>query len=159
MGAPLVHEPCAGGRPKGAADVQWPFPCSWKCLGESLLAMYNHLTTCEPPRPSLGKRIDLSDYQDPSRPPASSVVMTPVSMMQPSPISANPAVSVAEPVLSYASVATASFPLHSSGLLETGAPVGKQAVFTTPMKVGAPAPQRRLQSAQRAMPHSGVLQL
>ncbi|XP_058512472.1 calcineurin-binding protein cabin-1 isoform X1 [Ochotona princeps] len=102
-----------------------PIPfLTWKCLGESLLAMYNHLTTCEPPRPSLGKRIDLSDYQDPSRPPASSVVMTPVSMIQPSPVSANPAMSVAEPVLPYASVATASFPLHSSGLLETGTPVG-----------------------------------
>ncbi|KAM4051300.1 calcineurin-binding protein cabin-1 isoform 6-T7 [Anomaloglossus baeobatrachus] len=37
---------------------------TWKCLGESLLAMYCHLTTCEPPRPSLGKRIDLTDYKD-----------------------------------------------------------------------------------------------
>ncbi|XP_069817249.1 calcineurin-binding protein cabin-1 isoform X3 [Dendropsophus ebraccatus] len=37
---------------------------SWKCLGESLLAMYHHLTTCEPPRPSLGKRVDLTDYKD-----------------------------------------------------------------------------------------------
>ncbi|KAG8597179.1 hypothetical protein GDO81_002185 [Engystomops pustulosus] len=37
---------------------------TWKCLGESLLAMYNHLTTCEPPRPSLGKRVDLTDYKD-----------------------------------------------------------------------------------------------
>uniref|UniRef100_A0A2K5EIR4 Calcineurin-binding protein cabin-1 n=1 Tax=Aotus nancymaae TaxID=37293 RepID=A0A2K5EIR4_AOTNA len=97
---------------------------TWKCLGESLLAMYNHLTTCEPPRPSLGKRIDLSDYQDPSQPLASSVVVTPVNVIQPSTVSANPAVAVAEPVVSYTSVATASFPLHSPGLLETGAPVG-----------------------------------
>ncbi|CAJ0932529.1 unnamed protein product [Ranitomeya imitator] len=37
---------------------------TWKCLGESLLAMYCHLTTCEPPRPSLGKRVDLTDYKD-----------------------------------------------------------------------------------------------
>ncbi|KAM3939691.1 calcineurin-binding protein cabin-1 isoform 2-T2 [Leptodactylus fuscus] len=37
---------------------------TWKCLGESLLAMYQHLTTCEPPRPSLGKRVDLTDYKD-----------------------------------------------------------------------------------------------
>ncbi|KAM4708678.1 calcineurin-binding protein cabin-1 [Discoglossus pictus] len=37
---------------------------TWKCLGESLITMYRHLTTCEPPRPSLGKRIDLSDYKD-----------------------------------------------------------------------------------------------
>uniref|UniRef100_A0A8C6RAZ6 Calcineurin-binding protein cabin-1 n=1 Tax=Nannospalax galili TaxID=1026970 RepID=A0A8C6RAZ6_NANGA len=97
---------------------------TWKCLGESLLAMYNHLTTCEPPRPSLGKRIDLSDYQDPSQLLAPSVVVTPVSMIQPSPVSTNPAVAVAEPVVSYTSVATASFPLHSPGLLDTGTPVG-----------------------------------
>nr|XP_035123413.2 calcineurin-binding protein cabin-1 isoform X1 [Callithrix jacchus]XP_035123421.2 calcineurin-binding protein cabin-1 isoform X1 [Callithrix jacchus]XP_054095464.1 calcineurin-binding protein cabin-1 isoform X1 [Callithrix jacchus]XP_054095468.1 calcineurin-binding protein cabin-1 isoform X1 [Callithrix jacchus] len=97
---------------------------TWKCLGESLLAMYNHLTTCEPPRPSLGKRIDLSDYQDPSQPLASSVVVTPVNVIQPSTVRANPAVAVAEPVVSYTSVATASFPLHSPGLLETGASVG-----------------------------------
>ncbi|XP_002830966.4 calcineurin-binding protein cabin-1 isoform X1 [Pongo abelii] len=97
---------------------------TWKCLGESLLAMYNHLTTCEPPRPSLGKRIDLSDYQDPSQPLESSVVVTPVNVIQPSTVSANPAVAVAEPVVSYTSVATTSFPLHSPGLLETSAPVG-----------------------------------
>lgn len=89
--------------------------------------MYNHLTTCEPPRPSLGKRIDLSDYQDPSQPLASSVVVTPVNVIQPSTVSTSPAVAVTEPVVSYTSVATTSFPLHSPGLLETGAPMGKQA--------------------------------
>ncbi|XP_066221590.1 calcineurin-binding protein cabin-1 isoform X1 [Saccopteryx leptura] len=98
---------------------------TWKCLGESLLAMYNHLTTCEPPRPSLGKRIDLSDYQDPSQPLVSSVVVAPVSMIQPSPVSASPSVTVAEPVLSYSPLATASFPLHSPSLLETGVPMGE----------------------------------
>ncbi|XP_012604714.1 calcineurin-binding protein cabin-1 isoform X1 [Microcebus murinus] len=97
---------------------------TWKCLGESLLAMYNHLTTCEPPRPSLGKRIDLSDYQDPSQPLVSSVVVTPVNVIEPSTVSTNPAMAVAEPVLSYTSVTTTSFPLHSPSLLETGAPVG-----------------------------------
>ncbi|XP_016059787.1 PREDICTED: calcineurin-binding protein cabin-1 [Miniopterus natalensis] len=93
---------------------------TWKCLGESLLAMYNHLTTCEPPRPSLGKRIDLSDYQDPSQPLVSSVVVAPVSVIQPSPVSANSSLTVAEPVLSFSPVATTSFPLHSPSLLETG---------------------------------------
>lgn len=88
--------------------------------------MYNHLTTCEPLRPSLGKRIDLSDYQDPSQPLVSSVVVAPVSVIQPSPVTASPAVAVAEPVLSYAPVAAASFPLHSPSLLETGVPVGKE---------------------------------
>ncbi|XP_047417574.1 calcineurin-binding protein cabin-1 isoform X1 [Sciurus carolinensis] len=97
---------------------------TWKCLGESLLAMYNHLTTCEPPRPSLGKRIDLSDYQDPSLLLASSMVVTPVSVIQPSPVNTNPAIAVVEPVLSYTSVATANFPLHSPSLLDTGATVG-----------------------------------
>ena len=28
--------------------------------------MYRHQTTCEAPRPSLGRRIDLSEYQDPN---------------------------------------------------------------------------------------------
>ncbi|XP_006746122.1 calcineurin-binding protein cabin-1 [Leptonychotes weddellii] len=99
---------------------------TWKCLGESLLAMYNHLTTCEPLRPSLGKRIDLSDYRDPSQPLVSSVVVAPVSVIQPSPVPANPAVAVAESVLSYAPVAAASFPLHSPSLLETGVPAGEE---------------------------------
>lgn len=87
--------------------------------------MYNHLTTCEPLRPSLGKRIDLSDYQDPSQPMVSSVVVTPVSVIQPSPVTTNPAVAMTESVLSYASVAAASFPLHSPSLLETGIPAGE----------------------------------
>lgn len=92
-----------------------------------MLATYNHLTTCEPPRPSLGKRIDLSDHQDPSQPLVSSVVVAPVSVIQSSPVSANPAVTVTEPVLSYSPVAAASFSLHSSGLLETGVPMGEWA--------------------------------
>lgn len=91
--------------------------------------MYNHLTTCEPPRPSLGKRIDLSDYQDPSQLLESSVVVPPVSVVQPSPVCTNPTVPVAEPVLSYTSVPTATFPLHSPGLLDTGAPMGEQALW------------------------------
>ena len=91
--------------------------------------MYNHLTTCEPPRPSLGKRIDLSDYQDPTQPLVPSVVVAPVSVIQPSPVSANPSVTMAEPVLSYSPVATASFPLHSPSLLETGIPMGEQAFW------------------------------
>lgn len=101
------------------------FLCSWKCLGESLLAMYNHLTTCEPPRPSLGKRVDLSDYQDLSQHPVSSAVAAPLSVVQPSPVSASSSVTVAEPVLSCSPVATASFPLHSPSLLESGVPLGE----------------------------------
>ncbi|MGH0151442.1 UNVERIFIED_CONTAM: hypothetical protein FKN15_024092 [Acipenser sinensis] len=60
-----------------------PIACyTWKCLGESLLAMYRHQTTCEPPRPSLGKRIDLSEYQDPDRLHTSPLSFTPVSVIQ-----------------------------------------------------------------------------
>uniref|UniRef100_A0AAY4DMV0 Calcineurin-binding protein cabin-1 n=1 Tax=Denticeps clupeoides TaxID=299321 RepID=A0AAY4DMV0_9TELE len=39
---------------------------TWKSVGESLASMYRHQTTCEPPRPSLGRRIDLSEYRDPN---------------------------------------------------------------------------------------------
>uniref|UniRef100_A0A8C6E4B8 Calcineurin-binding protein cabin-1 n=1 Tax=Moschus moschiferus TaxID=68415 RepID=A0A8C6E4B8_MOSMO len=102
-----------------------PIPLlTWKCLGESLLATYHHLTTCEPPRPSLGKRIDLSDYQDPGQRPASPEEAAPISVLQPSPASASPVASVAEPLLTFAPVPAASFPLHSPSLLETGIPTG-----------------------------------
>ncbi|XP_069071255.1 calcineurin-binding protein cabin-1 isoform X3 [Pleurodeles waltl] len=71
---------------------------TWKCLGESLMAMYRHQTTCEPPRPSLGKQIDLSEYKEPAQhlilPPTS----TPVSVIQANPISTEPVVTVMEPV-------------------------------------------------------------
>ncbi|XP_035292107.1 calcineurin-binding protein cabin-1 isoform X1 [Anguilla anguilla] len=55
---------------------------TWKCLGESLLAMYRHQTTCEPPRPGLGRRIDLSEYRDPARSHAPPQTFTPVSVIQ-----------------------------------------------------------------------------
>uniref|UniRef100_A0A8C7TMK2 Calcineurin-binding protein cabin-1 n=1 Tax=Oncorhynchus mykiss TaxID=8022 RepID=A0A8C7TMK2_ONCMY len=53
--------------PKPDLVLVQPIRCfSWKNAGESLLAMYRHQTTCEPPRPSLGRRIDLSQYRDPN---------------------------------------------------------------------------------------------
>uniref|UniRef100_A0A8C2ZXA7 Calcineurin-binding protein cabin-1 n=1 Tax=Cyclopterus lumpus TaxID=8103 RepID=A0A8C2ZXA7_CYCLU len=53
--------------PKPDLVLVQPIRClSWKHVGESLLAMYRHQTTCEPPRPSLGRRIDLSEYRDPN---------------------------------------------------------------------------------------------
>uniref|UniRef100_A0A8C9R310 Calcineurin-binding protein cabin-1 n=1 Tax=Scleropages formosus TaxID=113540 RepID=A0A8C9R310_SCLFO len=55
---------------------------TWKCLGESLLAMYKYQTTCEPPRPSLGRRIDLSEYQDPEHPTTDLQAFNPVSVIQ-----------------------------------------------------------------------------
>uniref|UniRef100_A0A3Q3AJW2 Calcineurin-binding protein cabin-1 n=1 Tax=Kryptolebias marmoratus TaxID=37003 RepID=A0A3Q3AJW2_KRYMA len=53
--------------PKPDLVLTEPIRClSWKQVGESLLAMYKHQTTCEPPRPSLGRRINLSEYRDPN---------------------------------------------------------------------------------------------
>ncbi|CAL8249872.1 unnamed protein product, partial [Boreogadus saida] len=52
--------------PKPDLLLVQPINCfSWKNLGECLLAMYRHQTTCEPPQPSLGRRVDLSEYRDP----------------------------------------------------------------------------------------------
>uniref|UniRef100_A0A667Z4F3 Calcineurin-binding protein cabin-1 n=1 Tax=Myripristis murdjan TaxID=586833 RepID=A0A667Z4F3_9TELE len=53
--------------PKPDLVLIQPIRCfSWKHIGESFLAMYRYQTTCEPPRPSLGRRIDLSEYRDPN---------------------------------------------------------------------------------------------
>ncbi|XP_040433641.1 calcineurin-binding protein cabin-1 isoform X6 [Cygnus olor] len=98
---------------------------TWKCLGEALLAMYHHLTTCDPPRPSLGKRIDLSEYRDPVQHLVVSPTSTPVSVIQPTPVSTNAVVTIADPVLSY-TPATTNFPSHSQNVLEPGATVGEQ---------------------------------
>ncbi|XP_048819840.1 calcineurin-binding protein cabin-1 isoform X5 [Lagopus muta] len=98
---------------------------TWKCLGEALLAMYHHLTTCDPPRPSLGKRIDLSEYRDPGQHLVLSPTSTPVSVIQPTPVSTTAVVTMPEPVLAYTPV-TPSFPSHSQNSLEPGAAVGEQ---------------------------------
>ncbi|XP_042721504.1 calcineurin-binding protein cabin-1 isoform X5 [Lagopus leucura] len=98
---------------------------TWKCLGEALLAMYHHLTTCDPPRPSLGKRIDLSEYRDPGQHLVLSPTSTPVSVIQPTPVSTTAVVAMPEPVLAYTPV-TPSFPSHSQNSLEPGAAVGEQ---------------------------------
>ncbi|KAF4792801.1 Calcineurin-binding protein cabin-1 [Turdus rufiventris] len=101
-----------------------PIPfLTWKCLGEALLAMYQHLTTCDPPRPSLGKRIDLSEYRDPVQHLMLSPTSTPVSVIQPTPVSTNPVVTMPDPVLPYTPT-TPNFPSHSQSSLEPGAAVG-----------------------------------
>ncbi|EMP32143.1 Calcineurin-binding protein cabin-1, partial [Chelonia mydas] len=100
---------------------------TWKCLGESLLAMYHHLTTCEPPRPSLGKRIDLSEYQDPVQHLILSPTSTPVSVIQPNPVSTNPVVTMSDPVLTYTPM-TPNFSGHSENLLEPVMPIGDTTV-------------------------------
>lgn len=96
--------------------------CRWRGLGESLLAMYQHLTTCEPPRPSLGKRIDLLEYRDLEQQLPGPTPSAPVSLIQPTPVSASPVLPVAEPSLMYAPV-TPSFP--SPNMLEAGNPAGE----------------------------------
>uniref|UniRef100_A0A8C6ZEP1 Calcineurin-binding protein cabin-1 n=1 Tax=Nothoprocta perdicaria TaxID=30464 RepID=A0A8C6ZEP1_NOTPE len=101
-----------------------PIPfLTWKCLGETLLAMYHHLTTCDPPRPSLGKRIDLSEYRDPVQQLILSPTSAPVSVIQPTPVNTNPVVTMPDPVLNYTPV-TPNFPSQNQNLLESGATVG-----------------------------------
>ncbi|XP_034025725.1 calcineurin-binding protein cabin-1 isoform X2 [Thalassophryne amazonica] len=77
---------------------------SWKHVGESLLAMYRHQTTCEPPRPSLGHRIDLSEYSDPSfyqnlPQPSSPVGTVQTAVLSSSPSSSLPPVAFPEPTV------------------------------------------------------------
>uniref|UniRef100_A0A670JUT6 Uncharacterized protein n=1 Tax=Podarcis muralis TaxID=64176 RepID=A0A670JUT6_PODMU len=103
-----------------------PIPLfTWKCLGESLLAMYQHLTTCEPPRPSLGKRIDLLEYQDLDQHSDVPATSAPVSVIQPNPVSTNPQMPVTEPLLTYTPV-TPTFP--SPSVLESVSPAGDASV-------------------------------
>ncbi|KAM8797734.1 calcineurin-binding protein cabin-1 [Eudromia elegans] len=103
-----------------------PIPfLTWKCLGETLLAMYHHLTTCDPPRPSLGKRIDLSEYRDPVQQLILSPTSAPVSVIQPTPVNTNPVVTMPDPVLTYTPV-TPSLPSQNQNLLEPGATAGEQ---------------------------------
>lgn len=76
----------------------------WKHVGESLLAMYRHQTTCEPPRPSLGRRIDLSEYRDPNclqnlPPPSSPVSVGQTTVLSSSPSSSLPPVTLPEPAV------------------------------------------------------------
>lgn len=77
--------------------------CRWKQVGESLLAMYRHQTTCPPPRPSLGRRIDLSEYRDPNflqnlPAPSSPVSVGPTTVLSSSsPSSSLPPVALSEP--------------------------------------------------------------
>lgn len=79
------------------------FNLRWKQVGESFLAMYKHQTTCEPPRPSLGCRIDLSAYCDPNFPQNLPQPSSPVSMglatVLSSPSSSLPPVAFSEPAV------------------------------------------------------------
>uniref|UniRef100_A0A8C6YFL9 Calcineurin-binding protein cabin-1 n=1 Tax=Naja naja TaxID=35670 RepID=A0A8C6YFL9_NAJNA len=97
---------------KTEPDLKLAQPISlftWKSLGESLMATYLHLTTCEPPRPSLGKRIDLLEYQDLDQHLESQANSAPISVLHPSPVSSNPLVPLTEPLLMYTPL-TPNFP-------------------------------------------------
>ncbi|XP_041854436.1 calcineurin-binding protein cabin-1 isoform X2 [Melanotaenia boesemani] len=91
--------------PKPDLVLIQPIRClSWKHVGESFLAMYKHQTTCEPPRPSLGRRIDLSEYRDPSfiqnlPHPSSPVSMGQTTVLSSSPSSSLPPLAFSEPVV------------------------------------------------------------
>uniref|UniRef100_A0A3P8SDU4 Calcineurin-binding protein cabin-1 n=1 Tax=Amphiprion percula TaxID=161767 RepID=A0A3P8SDU4_AMPPE len=90
--------------PKPDLVLIQPIRClSWKHVGESLLAMYRHQTTCEPPRPSLGRKIDLSEYRDPNflqnlPQPTSPISMGQTTVLSSSPSSSLPPVTFPEPV-------------------------------------------------------------
>ncbi|KAM4746435.1 calcineurin-binding protein cabin-1 isoform 4-T4 [Anableps anableps] len=90
--------------PKPDLVLVQPIHClSWKQVGESFLAMYKHQTTCEPPRPSLGCRIDLTAYRDPNFPqnlpqPSSPVNMGLATVLS-SPSSSLPPVAFSEPAV------------------------------------------------------------
>ncbi|TNN70702.1 Calcineurin-binding protein cabin-1 [Liparis tanakae] len=89
--------------PKPDLVLVQPIRClSWKHVGESLLAMYRHQTTCEPPRPSLGRRIDLSEYRDPNflqnlPQPSSPVSVGQITVLSSSPSSSLPPMALPEP--------------------------------------------------------------
>ncbi|XP_040051178.2 calcineurin-binding protein cabin-1 isoform X4 [Gasterosteus aculeatus] len=91
--------------PKPDLVLVQPIRClSWKHLGEKLLAMYRHQTTCEPPRPSLGRRIDLSEYRDRNflqnlPQPSSPVSMGQTNVLSSSPSSSLPPMALPEPAV------------------------------------------------------------
>lgn len=73
-------------------------------MGESLVAMYSHQTTCEPPQPSLGRRIDLSEYRDLNflqnlPQPSSPVSLGQTTVLSSSPSSSLPPVTLPEPAV------------------------------------------------------------
>ncbi|KAJ7309748.1 hypothetical protein JRQ81_007813 [Phrynocephalus forsythii] len=90
---------------------------TWRCLGESLLGTYQHLTSCEPPRPSLGKRVDLLEYRDlEQHADIPTTTSAPISVIQPTPASTSPLVPLAEPLLPYTPVGQA---FQAPGVLES----------------------------------------
>ncbi|XP_061907693.1 calcineurin-binding protein cabin-1 isoform X1 [Entelurus aequoreus] len=78
------------------------FCLSWRHVGESLVAMYRYQTTCGPPRLSLGRRIDLSSYQDANflqnlPEPSSPISTVQTAVLSSSPSSSQPPTVLPEP--------------------------------------------------------------
>ncbi|KAM9858179.1 calcineurin-binding protein cabin-1 [Aulostomus maculatus] len=67
---------------------------SWKHVGECFLAMYRYQTSCEQPRLSLGRRIDLSEYRDPNFLQNLPQPSSPVSTVQTTALSSSPSSSL-----------------------------------------------------------------
>uniref|UniRef100_A0A8C8DX29 Calcineurin binding protein 1 n=1 Tax=Oryzias sinensis TaxID=183150 RepID=A0A8C8DX29_9TELE len=99
--------------PKPDLVLIQPIHClSWRHVGESLLAMYKHQTTCEHPRPSLGRRIDLSEYRDMSLFQSIPQPMSPVSVGQTAVLSSSPSSSL--PPVTFLEPAVLSQPVSLS---------------------------------------------
>ncbi|KAK7933908.1 hypothetical protein WMY93_004804 [Mugilogobius chulae] len=119
-----------------------PIRClSWKHVGESLLTMYKHLTTCEPPRPSLGRRIDLSEYRDPNfldnlPQPKSPPSTSQTTVLSSSPSSSLPPITFSEPiVMSQGSSQPPILPaLTTVEVISTAAPVASIMEAKKPQK-------------------------
>ncbi|GCC34948.1 hypothetical protein chiPu_0013425 [Chiloscyllium punctatum] len=105
-------------------DLQLTQPIShftWRYLGESLLATYMHLTSSEPPHPSLGRMIDLCMYRDPSQHLLMSPTSTPVSVIQPNPATSSPAPVVTAPTMPAPAMVTPAAPTPVPSVSETAA--------------------------------------
>uniref|UniRef100_A0A4W6F607 Calcineurin-binding protein cabin-1 n=1 Tax=Lates calcarifer TaxID=8187 RepID=A0A4W6F607_LATCA len=107
--------------PKPDLVLIQPIRClSWKHVGESFLAMYRHQTTCEPPRPSLGRRIDLSEYSDSNflqnlPQPSSPVSMGQTTVLSSSPSSSLPPVALSEPIVqTTVEITTSALPIATT---------------------------------------------
>ncbi|XP_041793310.1 calcineurin-binding protein cabin-1 isoform X5 [Chelmon rostratus] len=143
--------------PKPDLVLIQPIRClSWKHVGESLIAMYRHQTTCEPPRPSLGRRIDLSEYRDPNflqnlPQPSSPVSMGQTTVLSSSPSSSLPPVALPEPaVLPQPGTQPQTTPSQTTVEVTTSAPP-----LATAMEVSLTDKVKKAPKRKRAVEDSG----
>ncbi|XP_038560591.1 calcineurin-binding protein cabin-1 isoform X2 [Micropterus salmoides] len=143
--------------PKPDLVLIQPIRClSWKNVGESLLAMYRHQTTCEEPRPSLGRRIDLSEYRDPNflqnlPQPSSPVSMGQTTVLSSSPSSSLPPINLPEPaVLPQPGAQPQINPCQTTVEVTTSAPP-----VATAMEVSLADKVKKVPKRKRAVEDSG----